>query len=422
MVVVVVVVKFSVVVLLLLMCAPWCAYSLVVPYRLQVGMTLVKNSTAEALGAYCLDGSLPGYHFSKGFGSGARNWLLQFEGGGWCNDVESCLARANTQRGSTNLMTKVETFNGILSNNESFNPDFYNWNRVMLRYCDGASFAGDSTFDNGTSFMYFRGQKIWQAMLLDLLPKGLARAEKAFLSGCSAGGLAVFLHCDNFSKFLPRNATVKCLSDAGFFLDVKDVSMNETIRTFYHDVVTLQGVEQNLDQNCTSSLTDPKLCFFPQHNLGFIKNPMFILNSAYDMWQFYYILVPSLADPRKEWKYCKYNISACTESQMKILQDFRLAMLEASYSFYKHSTSGGMFINSCFAHSQSDQQETWFAADSPIVHNKTIAEVVGNWYFERNETKLIDDPYPCNSSCHNTIPPPGYIITQENILGLQKKL
>ncbi|KNA03385.1 hypothetical protein SOVF_209710, partial [Spinacia oleracea] len=234
-------------------------------------------------------------------------------------------------------------------------------------------------------------------MLLDLLPKGLARAEKAFLSGCSAGGLAVFLHCDNFSKFLPRNATVKCLSDAGFFLDVKDVSMNETIRTLYHDVVTLQGVEQNLDQNCTSSLTDPKLCFFPQHNLGveqnldqnctssltdpklcffpqhnlgFIKNPMFILNSAYDMWQFYYILVPSLADPRKEWKYCKYNISACTESQMKILQDFRLAMLEASYSFYKHSTSGGMFINSCFAHSQSDQQETWFAADSPIVHNK----------------------------------------------------
>jgi hypothetical protein len=28
-------------------------------------------------------------------------------------------------------------------------PDFYNWNRVKLRYCDGASFAGDATFDNG---------------------------------------------------------------------------------------------------------------------------------------------------------------------------------------------------------------------------------------------------------------------------------
>ena len=27
--------------------------------------------------------------------------------------------------------------------------DFYNWNRVKLRYCDGASFGGDAVFDNG---------------------------------------------------------------------------------------------------------------------------------------------------------------------------------------------------------------------------------------------------------------------------------
>lgn len=27
--------------------------------------------------------------------------------------------------------------------------DFYNWNRVKIRYCDGASFAGDAKFDNG---------------------------------------------------------------------------------------------------------------------------------------------------------------------------------------------------------------------------------------------------------------------------------
>ncbi|XP_021730078.1 pectin acetylesterase 9-like [Chenopodium quinoa] len=395
--------RLVVAVLLLLTCVPWCVNSQL-PRRLVVGMTMVKNSTAKALGAYCLDGSLPGYHFSKGFGSGARNWLLQFEGGGWCNDVESCMERAKTRRGSTHYMTKVEVFSGILSNNESLNPDFYNWNRVKLRYCDGASFAGDSKFDNGTSVLYFRGQKIWQAMILDLLPKGLAHAEKALLSGCSAGGLAVFLHCDNLSRFLPRNTTVKCLSDAGFFLDIKDVAMHDTIRSLYHDVVTLQGVEENLDKNCTSSLIDPKLCFFPQHVLSYIKTPFFILNTAYDMWQFHNILVPSSADQRKEWKYCKYNVTTCTDSQIQKLQDFRQEMLEASYSFYTHSTSGGMFINSCFAHCQSEQQETWFAVDSPRVHNKTIAEAVGDWYFERNETKLIDCPYPCNSSCHNIIP------------------
>jgi hypothetical protein len=29
------------------------------------------------------------------------------------------------------------------------------------------------------------------------------------------------------------------------------------------------------------------------------------------------------------------------------------------------SRVGGMFINSCFAHCQSERQDTWFAPDSP---------------------------------------------------------
>lgn len=115
--------------------------------RRLVSMTLVRN--ASALGAYCLDGSSPAYHLDRGFGAGRSNWLLQFEGGGWCNDIESCLERAGTRRGSTRYMNKVEVFSGILSNNASLNPDFYNWNRVKLRYCDGASFSGDAKFDNG---------------------------------------------------------------------------------------------------------------------------------------------------------------------------------------------------------------------------------------------------------------------------------
>ena len=43
---------------------------------------------------------------------------------------------------------------------------------------------------------------------------------QALLSGCSAGGLATILHCDEFRGFFPQTTKVKCLSDAGLFLDV----------------------------------------------------------------------------------------------------------------------------------------------------------------------------------------------------------
>lgn len=42
---------------------------------------------------------------------------------------------------------------------------------------------------------------------------------QALLSGCSAGGLASILHCDEFQDLFPETTRVKCLSDAGMFLD-----------------------------------------------------------------------------------------------------------------------------------------------------------------------------------------------------------
>lgn len=367
---------------------------------LRVDMTLVPK--ARDTGALCLDGSLPAYHLHRGFGTGQDNWLLQFEGGGWCNDLRSCLERAQTRRGSTRYMTKLEPFNGILSNNVHLNPDFYNWNRVKLRYCDGASFSGDSVYHNGTTTLHFKGQKIWEAIIADLLPKGLGKARKALLSGCSAGGLATFHHCDSFTKYLPTDASVKCLSDAGFFLDGKDVSLNHTMRSFFKGVVSLQGVEQNLNRNCIAAFKD--LCFFPQYALKYITTPYFILNSAYDIYQFHNILAPSSADPHGIWNRCKLNLGACTPAQINTLQGFRIEMIEALKPFYLYSNKGGMFLNSCFAHCQSELQETWFGHDSPRIKNKTIAEAVGDWYFGRINSKEIDCPYPCDKTCHNLIP------------------
>lgn len=42
---------------------------------------------------------------------------------------------------------------------------------------------------------------------------------QALLTGCSAGGLATLIHCDDFREIMPKDANVKCLADAGFFLN-----------------------------------------------------------------------------------------------------------------------------------------------------------------------------------------------------------
>ncbi|KAF9669791.1 hypothetical protein SADUNF_Sadunf13G0001100 [Salix dunnii] len=320
---------------------------------LLVGLTLIKSAAAK--GAVCLDGTLPGYHWHRGYGSGANSWIIQLEGGGWCNTVRACVYRKNTRRGSSNYMEKLLPFTGILSNKPEENPDFFNWNRIKLRYCDGASFTGDS--EHEAAQLQFRGQRIWSAAMEDLMVNGMRYANQALLSGCSAGGLASILHCDEFRDLFPKTTRVKCLSDAGLFLDVADVSGGRTLRNVYSGVVGLQ---------IQSSLAPPS------------------------------------ADPHGYWRSCTKDHSKCSASQLQVLQGFRNEMLNAIKGF-SNSRQNGLFINSCFAHCQSERQDTWFADNSPVLGNKPIALAVGDWYFDRAGEKAIDCPYPCDNSCHNLV-------------------
>nr|GEW52596.1 pectin acetylesterase 8 [Tanacetum cinerariifolium] len=57
--------------------------------------------------------------------------------------------------GSSKLMPELY-FSGILSNQEDQNPYFHNWNRVIMRYCDGSSFTGDVEKVDSTNNLYFR--------------------------------------------------------------------------------------------------------------------------------------------------------------------------------------------------------------------------------------------------------------------------
>ncbi|XXG75482.1 hypothetical protein AAC387_Pa08g0037 [Persea americana] len=364
-----------------------------------VGITYVKDAVAK--GAVCLDGSPPAYHLDRGFGSGINNWLVHLEGGGWCNNITACLERKTNRLGSSTNMVKELVFSAILSHRGHFNPDFYNWNRVKIRYCDGSSFTGDVEDVDPTTNLHFRGARVWLAVIEDLLAKGMSNAENALLSGCSAGGLASIIHCDSFRALLPMGTKVKCLSDGGYFINEMDISGAPHIKTYFDEIVTLHGSAKNLPSSCASTMK-PSLCFFPQNMAHLTRTPLFILNAAYDSWQIRNILVPPVADPHGTWHNCKRNVRKCSPIQLQIMQGHRSKFLQALKN-PATSLATGLFINSCYVHCQTEMQATWFSMDSPLLGNTTIAEAVGDWFYDRKPFQKIDCPYPCDSTCHNLL-------------------
>ncbi|RRT72097.1 hypothetical protein B296_00004054 [Ensete ventricosum] len=161
--------------------------------RLLVAMTLVPD-------AVCLDGSPPAYHLHGGLGSGARNWLLQFE-------------------------VELEVFSGILSNDSTTNPGLQPFPSSLPSSKHAAAVVSDITFRSSDRNLFFSSSF---GRLLRLEPSEASLLRWRLLwwrlgvpqQRCSAGGLATFLHCDDLTRFVPETATVKCISDAGFFLDV----------------------------------------------------------------------------------------------------------------------------------------------------------------------------------------------------------
>lgn len=386
-----------------------------------VALTLLAG--AREKGAVCLDGTPPGYHLIRGSGSGSNSWLVHLEGGGWCSTVKDCSNRRMSQLGSSNFMKPLQFAGaGIFGSDQLQNPDFYNWNRVYVRYCDGASFSGDAEgqAQDGTT-LHFKGLRIYEAVIDELMGKGLANATQVLLTGCSAGGLATILHCDDFSARFPHEVSVKCLADAGFFLDVKDISGQRSFWSVYNGVVHLQNVRKVLPKDCLAN-KEPTECFFPAELIKSIHTPIFILNSGYDSWQIQYVLVPGSSAPDKSWLSCRENLANCNSTQIKVLDGFRNTMVDDLKVVVEDKQDWGLFIDSCFTHCQTLSGTSWNSPVSTRLGNKSIAEAVGDWHFGRSKrVKEIDCLYPCNPTCSSPTWPSASFSTiggEPKILGV----
>nr|XP_016457258.1 PREDICTED: pectin acetylesterase 7-like isoform X1 [Nicotiana tabacum] len=351
--------------------------------------TIIHSAVSK--GAVCLDGSPPAYHFDPGFGDGVGNWLVQLSGGGWCTNVKECLDRAKSDLGSSNYMNPQE-FQGFFSKNQSANPEFYNWNKVFVRYCDGGSFTGDVEYVDPATKLHFRGARIFTVVLEELLAKGLKNAKNAILAGSSAGGYPAMLYCDGFRNSLPNTSRVKCLVDSGYFVHFKNPVLGRPFESIYKGIATLQlqGSAKTLPKSCTSKMK-PELCLFAENIQQDIKTPIFISMSAFDNIMTQYTLGGGIYGCIQE--------GTCTASQNKTLQEMRSDFLNAIPKG-NNPKLRGVFIDVVHHHTSLQKQTRWSPVKPIVVHNLAAPKAFADWYFDRNYTYLIDErslPLPNDS-------------------------
>lgn len=107
--------------------------------------------------AKCIDGSRPAFYLRKGKDSGKSRWIVYFEGGGWCFDANACYQRSLTNYGTSKYLPRCLAGS---SQREHLNPDprlnplMHNWNAVHVRYCDGASYAGETNITYQVFYLF----------------------------------------------------------------------------------------------------------------------------------------------------------------------------------------------------------------------------------------------------------------------------
>lgn len=367
-------------------------------------LTLLKGAAER--GAVCLDGTASGYFLEEGTGSGKNKWLVHFEGGGWCSSLPDCVERSQGPLGSSKSYVSdkeavLDSYeggaHGLFSNDSTENPDFHNWNKVYSRYCDGGSRAGNvpSPVKVGNSTVFFRGGLILDALLDDLLSKGLNEASDAIVGGCSAGGLTVWLHLDYIRSRIPDSVRVVGVPQCGYFMDLPAYDGKPSCTPQYRAVYELMGVNtsKTMSQECKARHEEEQWkCFMAQYAMPFVKTPFFAVNSFYDAWQWTEILeIPPSCQAN--------NFANCSGQEQDAVYAFRDSMLSNLSTVPEHSS---YFTYSCETHCGFlNHDALWSSLTS---QGKSLRLAFHDWYFNGSQVRISahEDPN-ANPTCssHN---------------------
>lgn len=354
------------------------------------------QQVSQANGAACLDGTAPTYYIMRG---DREKFYLHMEGGGWCISLADCAKRAGTSTGTSKFNGAATDFQGIvdgwggwyLSNSTAINPMMASWTKVLVNYCDGASWAGFNstpTFYQGKQ-LHFKGRAnldgVIDALKADTALK-FGSATDVVVSGGSAGGLSTYLHTDRFHDALPPSTKVVGMPDAGFFMD-NAVSVASGWRAQVIWAAHAQNTSASANPQCLAIYTGVEewKCFFAQYVAPFVRSPIFALQSMYDAYQTSAEIKsrsPSIVNPYA------VNLTATLEASLALQSDGK-------------TQKNGAFLDACWHHGGA-----W---PSLQVEGTAAWDAMAVWYKggggKRYWKEAAPGGFPCKTCCPAAHPP-----------------
>lgn len=377
--------------------------------------------------ALCMDGSRPAFYFRKGRNDGIQKWHIFFEGGGWCYDLDECIRhRRFSDVGSSKRYPSCLAswkMRYYVNGDRERNPMMYNWNTVTVKYCDGGSYASDTdTTHNGVK-LYFRGKNNREATIKTLLSMGMKDANEVVISGCSAGGLGIYLGIDAISGIIRQHSTngsmkIRGMADSGFFLDYTSDSnyrmkkqsddRGEAIingildyGTAMRNVFTFMNVSSGANQECINYYRksgnygenkkhQPEAaCMFAENLVPFIKTPTFAVQPRFDQWQIWHVI----GKPHDIG-----IVNGYADKLVGFMRDRFISSKKATH---------GVFIDSCTHHCTSCSaagEDSWHGKNiKSTKEGFTEATSFFNWYqsiqLETSYLFVQEATYPCSDCC-----------------------
>lgn len=396
-------------------------------YKLQI---VTKYGTQTA-GAKCLDGSDFGFYFAPALVDRSLNWQIMFEGGAWCTEEEECVARSHTWLGSSKFWNSTYSkheLEGIMSDDCGVNPDFCNFNRVLVPNCDGTSFTGNvhqpveaKDADGTPRKLYFRGLQILDAVFHTLFTMGLQTAHTVMITGFSSGGLAALVHADYIHEKLKLNLPdlkkFRAVPLSGLFLEHTDlVGITKMYGEHLGNMVHLANSTSAMDRDCAAEFGpfSSYKCIYATNAFSHVKVPTFLVNPGIDEWQVV-LQVKSVEDETAMFKCMRSDgFKDCDSEQLNRMRAFHLD-IESQLRSLLHSSGNGAFLHSCPSHINAIDDVQW---TSLKVRNLSMQQAVGDWWntdlenvkvpslmFSTFDCHLSETaPYVCNPTCQDQLP------------------